>query len=445
MVHGWKTIGGLGAALILFAAPPAATPRPTPPVTTPEPTPPPAVAAKGLRVAGTEIVESTGAPFVMRGVSHPHAWFRDRTTALADIKSLGANTVRIVLSGGRWPPSDAADVANVVTLCVRQRLICVLEDHDTTGYGEEPDARTLDQAVDFWIGVKSALDGHEDHVIVNIGNEPASATTPISPDWGTAARDAVGRMRRAGFAHALMVDAPGWGQDSAFAMRDGARAVFDADPDRNVVFSIHMYGEFDTAAKINDYLDGFRQAGLPLVIGEFGHLHSDGDPDEDTVMAQARARRLGYLGWSWSGNSAEVGYLDMARDFNAGRLTDWGRRIFKGPDGIAETAREATVYTGDTAPPTAPGTPAVSEVTPTTARLTWTAATDDIGVTGYDVYDGTTLLGSSATESVTLTGLTPDTAYSAHVVARDAANKVSPASPPVAFRTSPAPTPTPRG
>ncbi|MCG5213793.1 glycoside hydrolase family 5 protein, partial [Streptosporangium sp. KLBMP 9127] len=342
---------------------------------------PPANAAVGLRVSGTNIVEANGSTFVMRGTSHAHTWYTGQTASFAGIKSLRANTVRVVLSGGRWTANTAADVANVVALCKTNRLICVLENHDTTGYGEQSGAVTLDAAVSYWISVKSALDGQENNIIINIGNEPFgnNATTP---GWTQATTSAITRMRDAGFDHLLMVDAPNWGQDWGFTMRDNARTVFNADPDRNTVFSVHMYGVFDTAAEVTSYLNAFQTAGLPLVIGEFGHNHSDGNPDEDTIMSEAQSRGLGYIGWSWSGNSSDVGYLDMTNNFDAGSLTSWGQRIFNGANGISSTAKEATIYSGgstDTTPPTTPGTPTAANLTSTGATLTWTASTDTGG------------------------------------------------------------------
>ena len=399
----------------------------------------PAYGAVGIHVDGTDIVERGGQKLILRGTSHPHAWYAGRTQAFGDIKSLGANAVRVVLSGGRWTRNDTADVANVVSLCKQNRLICVLENHDTTGYGEQSGAHTLDQAADYWISVKSALAGQEDYVVVNIGNEPIG-NNPVTPGWAEATSAAIRKLRDNGFGHALMVDAPNWGQDWQFTMRDNARAVFDSDPDRNVIFSIHMYGVFDTAAEITSYLDAFRTAGLPLVIGEFGHNHSDGDPDEDTIMAEAGSRGIGWFGWSWSGNGGGVEYLDQVVDFDVNRLTSWGERLFNGADGIRATAREAAIYGGsgpaDTEPPSTPGAPSASDVTATGARLSWTASTDDVGVTGYDVYrSGGTLLGRTATNSITLTGLTPDTAYQVYVRARDAAGNQSAASPTGSFTT----------
>lgn len=318
---------------------------------------PSASAAVGIRVSGGRILEANGNDFVMRGVNHPHTWFTTRTNAFADIKSLGANTVRVVLSSGdRWTRNNPSDVANVISLCKTNRLICVLEVHDTTGYGEESAAVSLDRAVDYWLTLRSVLAGEENYVIINIGNEPYGNQGYSS--WTTDTINAIRRLRSNGFQHAIMVDAPNWGQDWSFTMRDNAAAVFDADPQKNTIFSIHMYGVFNTAAKVSDYLDHFRRARLPIVIGEFGHNHSDGDPDEDAIMAYAQTHGIGYLGWSWSGNSGGVEYLDMVDNFNVNQLTSWGQRIFNGPNGIKTTSREAAIFSGPhTSPSTPPTTP----------------------------------------------------------------------------------------
>ncbi|MFC6020082.1 cellulase family glycosylhydrolase [Plantactinospora solaniradicis] len=341
----------------------------------------PAQAAAGFTVSGGRLLDANGNQFIMRGVSHAHTWYASQTGSFANIKSLGANTVRVVLSSGaRWTQNSASDVSNVISLCKANRLICVLEVHDTTGYGEEGAAITLDQAVSYWISIQSALAGQENYVILNIGNEPFGNNEATSATWPTATRNAITRLRNAGFDHTIMVDAPNWGQDWRFIMRDNAQSVFNADPDRNTVFSIHMYGVFDTAAEITDYLGRFRSANLPIVVGEFGHNHSDGNPDEDTIMSYAQANGIGYIGWSWSGNGGGVEYLDMVTNFNVSQLTSWGQRIFNGANGIRQTAREATVYGGTNPPTTGPTTR--PPTTPPTTRPPTTPPTTPPGGSG---------------------------------------------------------------
>ncbi|MET7372009.1 cellulase family glycosylhydrolase [Micromonospora arida] len=326
----------------------------------------PAHAAAGFSVAGGKLYDANGAEFIMRGVNHAHTWYPQQTSSFANVKALGANTVRVVLSSGdRWTRNTNADVANVISLCKANRLICVLEVHDTTGYGEQSGAITLDRAVDYWLSLADVLAGQERYVIVNIGNEPYGNQNYAS--WATDNANAIKRLRAGGLTHTIMVDAPNWGQDWSFTMRDNAASVFAADPARNTVFSIHMYGVFDTAAEISDYLGRFRAAGLPIVVGEFGFNHSDGNPDEDAILAYSQANGIGWLGWSWSGNGGGVEYLDLATNFNPASLTDWGQRLFNGANGIRQTAREASVF-GGTPPPTTPPptTPPPTTPPPTT-------------------------------------------------------------------------------
>ncbi|WP_200301043.1 cellulase family glycosylhydrolase [Streptomyces adelaidensis] len=405
----------------------------------------PGALATGLHIDDGRLLEGNGNDFVMRGVNHAHTWYPGETQSLADVKALGANTVRVVLSDGhRWTQNSASDVANVVAQCKANRLICVLEVHDTTGYGEETAAGTLDHAADYWIGLKSVLTGEENYVVINIGNEPWGNTDPEG--WTAPTIAAVQKLRAAGFEHTIMVDAPNWGQDWQGVMRANAQSVYDADTTGNLIFSIHMYSVFDTAAEITDYLNAFVNARLPILIGEFGGPADQwGDPDEDTMMATAEQLDLGYLAWSWSGNTDPI--LDLATDFDPTRLSAWGQRIFNGADGIAQTAEEATVFgggnPGDTEAPTTPGTPAASAVTATSATLSWTAATDNVGVTAYDVVrvsGGTeTKVAASTANSATVTGLTADTAYTFAVYARDAAGNRSPRSATVSVTTDDTP------
>ncbi|GAA0464575.1 hypothetical protein Aca07nite_26480 [Actinoplanes capillaceus] len=318
----------------------------------------PAYAATGLHIEGRNIVEANGNTFVMRGINHMHTWYAGQTGSFADMKAAGANTVRVVLSGGRWTANTAADVTNVINLCKANRLICVLENHDTTGYGEDGAAYTLDQAVNYWIGLKSVLTGQENYVVINIGNEPIGNTNPSQ--WTAATVAAIQKMRTNGFEHMLMIDAPNWGQDWQYVMRDNAQTVLDADTRKNTMLSIHMYAVFNTASSITAYLDHFQSRGWPLVIGEFGWQFDSGQVDDQTLMAAAQARGIGYLGWSWAGNTDPI--LDMTNSFNAASLTTWGQRIVNGANGLKATSKEATIFGG--VQPSSPGSSSPSPSSP---------------------------------------------------------------------------------
>ncbi|MFF7394602.1 glycosyl hydrolase family 18 protein [Streptomyces scabiei] len=90
---------------------------------------------------------------------------------------------------------------------------------------------------------------------------------------------------------------------------------------------------------------------------------------------------------------------------------------------------------GDAAP-SAPGTPTASDVTDTSVKLSWRAATDDKGVKNYDVLRGGTKVATVTGTTYTDTGLTAGTDYSYTVQARDTADQTGPVSGAAAVRTT---------
>ncbi|GIJ68872.1 galactose-binding domain-containing protein [Virgisporangium ochraceum] len=84
---------------------------------------------------------------------------------------------------------------------------------------------------------------------------------------------------------------------------------------------------------------------------------------------------------------------------------------------------------GDTQAPTAPGGLAYTQPATDQIRLTWTAATDNVGVTAYDIYANNVLRTSVAGTVLAYTDTQPASAtVTYHVKARDAAGNQSPNS-----------------
>ncbi|NBD23204.1 fibronectin type III domain-containing protein [Paenibacillus glycinis] len=107
----------------------------------------------------------------------------------------------------------------------------------------------------------------------------------------------------------------------------------------------------------------------------------------------------------------------------------------------ASNMLNVTTDAGDTQAPTAPSGLSSPAKTDTSVSLSWTASTDNVGVTGYNVYNGTTLAGTTSganATSFTATGLASNTAFTFTVKAKDASNNVSAASNAVTVTTDPA-------
>jgi chitinase len=82
----------------------------------------------------------------------------------------------------------------------------------------------------------------------------------------------------------------------------------------------------------------------------------------------------------------------------------------------------------DTTPPSTPGNLRSTGTTSSSVSLAWDASTDNVGVTGYNVYRGATLVTTVTGTSYTDGGLSASTSYTYTVRARDAAGNLSPAS-----------------
>ncbi len=107
------------------------------------------------------------------------------------------------------------------------------------------------------------------------------------------------------------------------------------------------------------------------------------------------------------------------------------------------TGPSVTVTTMESPDTSAPvwnnGSLDTSDVTQTSLTLTWSGATDNVGVTGYNVYQGTTLLTNTpvTVTSYNVTGLTTGTEYTFTVQAMDAAGNESTTGPSITVTTSP--------
>jgi chitodextrinase len=92
-------------------------------------------------------------------------------------------------------------------------------------------------------------------------------------------------------------------------------------------------------------------------------------------------------------------------------------------DALAVTTGGGPV--ADTQAPTTPSNVQASNITETSATVSWSASSDNVGVTGYEVFRGSTSLGTVTGTSANVTGLTAGTSYTIAVRANDAAGNQS--------------------
>lgn len=106
-----------------------------------------------------------------------------------------------------------------------------------------------------------------------------------------------------------------------------------------------------------------------------------------------------------------------------------------GNEAISVNSTFKTTAAADTTPPSTPTGLAATAISPTQINLSWNASTDNVAVTGYQVFRNNTQVGTSATTTFNDTSLASGTTYSYTVRAVDAAANLSAQSTPASATT----------
>ena len=119
------------------------------------------------------------------------------------------------------------------------------------------DATMLSSAVSVWVAQVAALNQIEKYAILNIANEWGPSNSTV---WRDSYISAISQMRAAGYHATLSIDSGGCGQDNADLVKY-AQAVFDSDPEKNVIFDRHVYGGDADVTALNTRRGGAGGAG----------------------------------------------------------------------------------------------------------------------------------------------------------------------------------------
>lgn len=173
-------------------------------------------------------------------------------------------------------------------------------------------------------------------------------------------------------------------------------------PGATFSFGYHMNGTaMGTMEVLISTDDGSTYTSLWSQTGSLGDVWNDVDIDLSNYIGSVVQIQLkGTTGTSWSS--------DMAIDSIAILLN-----------------------TPDIDPPTAPTNLTASNISSTSADLTWAAATDNIGVTSYEVFQDGVSIGTTSTTTLTVLNLLAETSYIYTVTAADAASNTSGPSAPL--------------
>lgn len=297
-----------------------------------------------FHTSGTRLIDAKGYEFVMRGCNYSWAWQRGQEySVIPAAKRIGCNAIRIQLSTGvsrQWPKATKSDIENLIKLCEQNKLIVVFNTHDETGSEE---VSRLETAANFWIEMKDVLNAHLSTVIVNISNEWFGGWNQAGK-WAKGYKQVIPMMREAGIKNTLIVDAAGYGQWPDCIWLKG-QEVYESDPDRNLMFSMHVYDDLGKDEwTVQNAFEKSLAINVPLLVGEFAYKHKGKDVAYQKTMDLCQEKSVGYLVWSWTGNSSEVADCDMFGSYDDSYYKPNGEKTVNGRNGIKATSKECTVF-----------------------------------------------------------------------------------------------------
>ena len=218
------------------------------------------------------------------------------------------------------------------------------------------DTAPLTIAVDQWVAQAATFKAFEKYVLINIANEWGPSDSTV---WRDAYITAVARLRAAGYLSTLVIDSGGCGQDTA-DIATYAQTVFDSDPQRNIVFDVHVYGNWSNGGgqswqtDLGSGLDSLVATGLPIIVGEFGPGRNIGPSPTPITPGQmitaAEARGIGWMAWAWDDPASNVTDDSFALSYTgdytkSADLTTYGKDVVENSTyGLLHLGQPATSF-----------------------------------------------------------------------------------------------------
>ena len=311
-------------------------------------------------IEGRHLHAPNGAKVILRGVNKMSVFEQPADAqgqiSFPEIKQTAANSVRIVWAiATDQGPTAIATLDALITNAKANHLIPMVELHDATG-----DWTRLGELVNYWTqpAVVDILKKHEAYLLINIGNEVGDDTVSQA-DFVAGYNDAVQRLRAAGIRSPLVIDASDWGKDLGM-LNNTAAVLLAADPEANLIFSVHLYwpmADGADAAFIRTNLQQAVNLGYPLVVGEFSRYGAfsqnnpaadkcgpTGEIDYQTILDVCHELDLGWYAWEWGPgndfNDPLCAVMDMTPDRTFVNLKQgWAFEVaVSSPFGIQQTS-----------------------------------------------------------------------------------------------------------
>jgi mannan endo-1,4-beta-mannosidase len=342
----------------------------------------------GFFIRNGRIYDNRGQPFIIRGVNHTCFWgYQERNleaiTSDSGIVKSGANAVRLMFpridDSLHYGMDEVSEKRRAIRAVIAKRMVPII----TYTYDLKSSDRTSTDFLRSLVveitqpAMRNLLRQYESKIILNIANEWGHNDIA----WRTAYMQAIRHIRNYGINCLIMVDAGGdFGQNPS-SIVNYANAILNSDRQRNIVFSVHMYGywvnppmniptdqwfepvnqcvrpncpPYDIATQLRRIRTSCPN--VPFIVGEFTWENcievEKAAYKTRELMRTIQEMNLGWLAWSWNQNEFEC--MDMLKKDISGALwlyrsdtdlTPFGNLIINDPQlGLRATARRPNIF-----------------------------------------------------------------------------------------------------
>lgn len=410
---------------------------------------------QGFKVCGSKIYDPTGKEFIVKGTNAggPGWVWPENTVGYFDhIVKWKFNTIRLVTVGAptldsytsfqcpktNWPQykyTTFGTMREIIKKYTDAKIVVLIDWQEVGGIYTD-----LNCAKNWWTMLANEYKSNP-YVWFDMYNEPNTSKA----SWASNFQTIINAIRGTGNNNIIVASGNYWAQEanswSCSNVSDANSAILTStlsDPAGNLVYSIHTYDQWmQCQAKLDNFLDRVIAQGKCIILGEYGiYNNSYVRPAEDYSLWSTQARKVGRIEWAfWGGDNNDLttggngGGQNSTYDSNGNctNLSTFGQKVWNDNRRVESlgTLPASCGGSSDTQAPTTPGSLAAGTATTTSIPLSWTASTDNVGVTGYNIYNGTTLITTVTTTSYTVSGLTCNASYTFGVSARDAAGNES--------------------
>lgn len=202
-------------------------------------------------------------------------------------------------------PDKAAQAKEWIAQANRRGYAVIATYHKVSALGSDEVSELL-LAADWWRKHYPEL-SESGPFTVNLMNEWGSHKLRPS-SYSNAYNDAISVVRKV-YSGPIIIDVPGWGQETAVAAEAVKGLSGAAIQDSGIVLSVHVYPSGYNAALRRELrasdLDDLASAGRPCIIGEFGG-GGKGKADWSAIVAHAKSLGWPVLGWAWNGDGGDM-------------------------------------------------------------------------------------------------------------------------------------------